>query len=52
MFDCKWPLARVVKVFHGEDGRVRIADVRTERGGGGGGAKYGMVGHLSSATKD
>ena len=31
MFDCKWPLARVVvKVFPGEDGRVRVADVGTE----------------------
>jgi hypothetical protein len=25
----QWPLARVVEVFHGTDGRVRSANVRT-----------------------
>ena len=32
IFHCQWPLARVIKVFPGEDGRVRAADVKTQRG--------------------
>ena len=32
IFHCQWPLARVIKVFPGEDGRVRVADVKTQRG--------------------
>ena len=32
IFHCQWPLARVVKVFPGEDGRVRVADIKTQRG--------------------
>ena len=32
IFRCQWPLARVIKVFPGENGRVRVADVKTQRG--------------------
>ena len=32
IFHRQWPLARVIKVFPGEDGRVRVADVKTQRG--------------------
>ena len=32
IFHCQWPIARVIKVFPGEDGRVRVADVKTQRG--------------------
>ena len=32
IFHCQWPLARVIKVFPGEIGRVRVADVKTMRG--------------------
>ena len=28
----KWPLARVIKIYPGNDGIVRVADVRTSRG--------------------
>ena len=28
----KWPLARVIKVYPGNDGIVRVADIRTLRG--------------------
>ena len=32
IFHCQWPFAQVIKVFPGEDGRVRVADVKTWRG--------------------
>ena len=32
IFHCQWPLARVIKVFPGEDGRARVADAKTQRG--------------------
>ncbi len=28
----KWPLARVVKVYHGSDGVVRVVDIKTAKG--------------------
>ena len=32
IFHCQWPLARVIKVFPGEDGGVRVAAVKIQRG--------------------
>ena len=32
LFSRSWPMARVVKVFPGKDGKVRVADVKTQRG--------------------
>ena len=32
MAPTKWPLARIIKVHPGEDGKVRIVTVRTSRG--------------------
>ena len=32
LFSRSWPMAKVVKVFPGKDGKVRVADVKTQRG--------------------
>lgn len=32
IISCKWPLARVVKVYPGKDGTVRVVDIKTSKG--------------------
>ena len=32
MIPTTWPLGRVIEVFYGKDGHVRVANVKTEKG--------------------